>query len=557
MKRDTLLSRWNETSTSIDSALSVRFQWIVVGAILLGTLSVRLSTIDSPSIDRSPWKEIDYLMISKSYFENGYRFLYPEIDWPAQEPRYTAMELPVVPYVAALCYGIFGYSAFSARLLPAVAWLVTALYAFLLGRRECGRLPGLVACLAAAVLPLHHPFGRLLFSEPVVIALSIAAVFHFFRWHAVGLRRDLLITLATFTLAIALKLTPLYLLLPLGWITLRSRLPQRDDGSVSLPPAFSALISTARCMVPLTLAALILPIAWYAWAWHLANESIDVFGIFGGRFGGHDKFQTVEMLSNADWYSTMIDRLTWQVCGSRITLALAALGVVVSVVTRRNGLAFAYLAAIGCFFAIVAEGQIDAPYRQLTILPALCLLIAVGAATLATCGVLAITSFVPGFRGIPSWLVECGTAAALCVVLTVPVSNRQIVFGQDRWTASTPRKWELAMRLRELAPPNSTLITLGEYTVHKGGNDLSPELYFYSGFRGFSLQARDCAAADIDALIRNGATHFVAVDFPREPEVVPFLNSLKSRFPVLHESERDLVLKLSETSVGPLLTSNE
>lgn len=159
MKRETFRSRWNDTSSSIDSALSSRFQWIVVGAILLGTLSVRLSTIDSPSIDRSPWKEIDYLMISKSYFENGYRFLYPEIDWPAQEPRYTAMELPLVPYTAALSYGIFGYSAFSARLLPAIAWLITALYAFLLGRRECGRLPGLVACLSAAVLPLHHPFG--------------------------------------------------------------------------------------------------------------------------------------------------------------------------------------------------------------------------------------------------------------------------------------------------------------------------------------------------------------------------------------------------------------
>ena len=61
-----------------------------------------------------------------------------------------------------------------AGLLPLLAYLLQVLYVFRLARRELGPLVGLLAGLACAILPLYHEFARMLFSEPVMVAASVA-----------------------------------------------------------------------------------------------------------------------------------------------------------------------------------------------------------------------------------------------------------------------------------------------------------------------------------------------------------------------------------------------
>ena len=164
-----LYSAWKTTYLSLmeDRSLPASLQWTVLALILIGCLAVRLITIDVPPLDRTKWKEIDYIEISKNYVKNDFNFFKPEITWPAEPPRVTAMELPVVPFAAAILYKIFGYNVFTVRLIPLAFWLVLVVYVFLLARRELGPLVGLAAAMAAAIMPLYHEFRNILFSEPV------------------------------------------------------------------------------------------------------------------------------------------------------------------------------------------------------------------------------------------------------------------------------------------------------------------------------------------------------------------------------------------------------
>ena len=528
-----LLGTWKTRTRSLfaQDALPVRFQRVVLALILLGCCVVRVLTIDAPAIDRTDWKEIDHLMISGNYWTHGFHFLYPEIDWPAQPPRYTAMEFPLVPYLAALSYSVFGFHAFSARLVTLIAFVVASLYTFRLARRECGPVVGLVAALTAAALPLHHPFGKFLFSEPWVIACSVMCLFHYAEWADSRRKLDFVVALIAFSLSIALKLTPLYLLLPLTWIAVRR------DG-VTLP--------ALKRVGVFTLGALVLPVAWYAWAYHLSVTYVDVFGVFGGRFGGHDKFQTLSMLSDPTWYRVMAGRLTWDILGGRPLLWLAFFGMFVSVLFRCAGLPLAYLAAIACFFGLVAEGQLDTPYRQLPVVPPISIMVALG--------LVGVAAIPPSIRA--WWLSRTeilptsqrrhvlAAVLALLTVLCVSATHYREIVPQDPAIPVGKEKWDLAKRVRQLAGPEAKIVTLGEYTIHKGGNDLSPVLYYFSGLQGWSLQKEDCRPEVVSKLIDRGATHFVGLRLSREPETRPFVEILKSQYPVLYETSDALLLEL-------------
>ncbi|MBD3321458.1 MAG: hypothetical protein GF350_10235, partial [Chitinivibrionales bacterium] len=348
-----LVEDWKLTflSLTFDYRISKRNQVIWLASILLICVVLRLMIIDAPALDRTMWKEIDYIEISKNYVKNNYNFLRPEISWPAEPPRVTAMELPAVPFIAGLLYPILGFNVFSVRIIPLISWMVLSVYVFFLVKREAGPAVALVASLASGLMPIGHQFGNILFSEPTVIAMSAMSLYHFAEWIDYKRKKDWLLAAVGFSLAVSLKLTPLYMLLPLYWVLFRKHGFQfRKYGSSFL----------------LFFVCMSLPVAWYAYAYYLTQNSIDVFGIFGG----HDKMQTLTMLSDISWYHNMAYQVGNDILGGKVGTACFVIGVSASLLLKRGFLFIVYLSAIGCFFAIVAEGQIDAPYRQLTIVPA-------------------------------------------------------------------------------------------------------------------------------------------------------------------------------------------
>jgi hypothetical protein len=526
--RETLI-RFEKDLTAVVryQGISDRKAGFLLIVILAFTAAIRLATLNSPPIDRTDWKEIDHIMISGNFHRNGYNFFKPEISWPAEEPRITAMELPVAPYLAALFYAVFGENVFSVRLTTFLAFLLLIVYVYKLVKREAGVILALLSAFFAAVFPLFSSFGNLLFSEPLVLFFSVFAIYQLAQW--IGLRKKgaLALFILSFSLAVALNPPVLYMLIPVFWIFFRRyKFEVREYWNLVWPLALSMVI----------------PVLWFVHAYYLAKNHIDVFGVFGGLFGGHDKFQTIAMLSDPEWYLTMYWRVKMILLGeSGLILMLA--GIVTAMYFKIGRLFIAYLVAVLSFFVIVAEGQIDVPYRQLSVIPAASFLIALGA--------VAFSVFIYGialnlFRTNKKRNALVAAVSICLLFLAVFPVRKPYLLPQTNNTAPRHKtNWLLAQEIKKIATDSSAIIMMGEYTIHKGGNDFSPVTYYYSGLRGWSLQDGQWTETVIDELKAKGADLLGAVEYNREPELEKFLETLSEKYEVLYSNPRYGLLLLN------------
>jgi len=495
-----LINNWQQTYRDIESKpLSNRLQNLLLVMVILVVLSVRLVTINTPSIKWTAWKEIDYLYISHNYWKQGFDFLHPEVGWPAEPPRVTEMEIPLVPFTAALFYKMFGFNAYTVRAVTFLAFLLMMIYTFKLAKREIGTFAGIVASFVAGVLPLHHPFGKFLFTEPSMIAMSVVTLYYFAEWVDHERRKDWFLAFLALTLTIALKLEGLYLFLPIAWVAFRK---------------YGWEIKRYKNLMILIALALVLPIIWYRYAYYLENTGAHLFGIFKG----HDKSQTLSMLSNIRWYRTMAGRIINGILGGYYGTALLVVGLIVAAWLRKSGLFFAYLAAVVIYFALVAEGNIDAPYRQLPIIPSISVFVAFGAQALVALGISIFRNIRRSYVNNKNY--HSTVWACLVLILIIPLLNYRIIFAQDNpWHWD---RWGWAREIDKYADNQSELIVVGEYSKHVGGYDLSPVLYYYSNLQGWSLTPVDWNMAKIDSLRKKGATLFVVVPPYSDPTAVNY-----------------------------------
>ncbi len=493
--------------------IPTKVQILILALILIITLLIRISNIDTPTVERTHWKEIDYINVSQNYWIDGYHFLVPSVTWPATPPRYTGMELPIVPFGASILYGMIGFNSVSVRLIPLISFIILGGYTFLLVKRELGPFLGLLTALAVSFMPLYHPFGKYLFSEPTLLLLSAMVIYHFAEWTDEKRWRDWGISLITLTLAVSLKPTAAYLLVPLSWIVFRKyRFQFREYTSLAL----------------LFVASLLLPFAWYLHSSSLETAGIAQFSIFSG----HNKFQSFEMLTSIDWYRIMYQRIHFDILGGKIGLSLFILGLLFALRMRIAGLFFAYLTAIGVFFMVVAEGQIDAPYRQLTILVPAAVFMVLGAVGIVAALYELIYSFAHNEVSVKSASIFIFLGCVIILIM-IPIRRRNSIFrSRESNQAIHPDRWNFAQQILLHTTEESLLIVSGEYTVHVGGNDISPVLFYYTGLKGWNLAERDWTLEEVGRYIELGATHLAFVPTYGSPSFPPL---------VPEEREKDLL----------------
>lgn len=508
-------------------------QYLILFVLVLVILAIRISTIAIPSLEWTSWKEIDYLYISQGYVANGFNFFLPESGWPAEPPRTTEMEFPLVPYLAAITYKAFGFNVYTARLLTLVAFLLIMVFVFRLVERETDAMTALLASFVAGVLPLYHPFGKDLFSEPMMIAMSVASIYYFAEFIEFGRRKDWILSLVSISLTFALKLESLYLFLPFSFILFRKHGLALHE---YLKPGLLLILS------------LLLPVVWYTYAYYLEVTGAHLFGIFSG----HNKLQTYTMLSQFRWYRLMAGRVFSGIFGGLYGTILFAVGLIVSAATKRGGIFYAYLVSVIVYFCLVAEGNIDAPYRQLCLIPAGSFFVAVGIKYLLQ-------------RSSEMWkrittvdFSNVGTAITLVVglllVLPIGLGRLSEIFADDAPRFS--QRWEIAKVIREHSHTAAKIIVVGEYTKHVGGYDLSPVLYYYSGRQGWTLTPEQWDLARIAELHARGAELLIIFNsYGTDPVMnqtevssAPFAERLKSVYPVLYEGHESIVFDLSRSA---------
>ncbi len=77
---------------------------------------------------------------SRNYFENDFHFSRPQIDWAGEQSGFVGTAFPLLPFLAALLYTVFGVYEWIGHTLTILFFAVSLPFMFALVRRASGEL---------------------------------------------------------------------------------------------------------------------------------------------------------------------------------------------------------------------------------------------------------------------------------------------------------------------------------------------------------------------------------------------------------------------------------
>jgi 4-amino-4-deoxy-L-arabinose transferase-like glycosyltransferase len=315
--------------------------------ILLIALVVRLYHIDFPVGGFQAWRQADTAAMARNFYENGFNFLYPQIDWGGNTPGYVETEFPAYSFLVALLYSIFGQSDVWGRLLSVLFALATIYFLFRLVTIISGEKVALWTASIYAILPLNVFYTRAFMPESAMLMCSVLGVYYFVQWLDTGKKRYWLGSLVFISLAALLKIPTLYLGLPLFFLAW-----QRYRLGILRNPRLWAF-----CMLVLGFVAL-----WYYHAHHIYIQSGLSFGIW---FFGEDKWGIGSPLLTFKFYNDVFFK---SIAERHLTYAgfiPFVIGLFLPRTSERERLFDWWLVALLVFFAVVTVGNQVHEYYQL------------------------------------------------------------------------------------------------------------------------------------------------------------------------------------------------
>lgn len=232
--------------------------WWVAGLTLVG-VAIRLIMITQPFVDHWDWRESDVAMIARNFYLHGFHILHPQIDWIGGAPGYVGTEFPLVSFIAAVFYKIFGLHEWIGRSVSVAFFAISVPFLFGLVARLWNDRAALLATGVYLLTPLSVLTGRAFMPDMPSLSCSIAALYLFMCW----LERDRSVWLfaascAAINLAILIKLPAIIIGLPMLYMVW-----ERYRKQMLAQPRLWAL--AALSLVP--------SLAWYAYAKHVAEHN--------------------------------------------------------------------------------------------------------------------------------------------------------------------------------------------------------------------------------------------------------------------------------------------
>ncbi|MBE9140846.1 glycosyltransferase family 39 protein [Nodosilinea sp. LEGE 07088] len=192
-----------------------------MAALLTLALALRTYHLRSPIIGVHAWRQSDTAAMARNFSENGFQFLYPQIDWGGSSPGFAETEFPLYPYAVALIYRLLGVAEAYGRLLSIFCALIGIYFLYRLVALVLDRPIALWSAGCYAILPLNVFYSRTFQPESMVLAASIIGLYGFVHWQRQQQDRSLLLSAVFVTLACLIKVLPIiYVGLPLLFLAI-------------------------------------------------------------------------------------------------------------------------------------------------------------------------------------------------------------------------------------------------------------------------------------------------------------------------------------------------
>ena len=305
------------------SFLAHRAGYLLV-PIVFAAVVVRLIQIDQPFIDPWSWRQSDVAAIARNFFENGFHFTRPQIDWAGNEAGYVGTEFPILPFVAALMYKVLGVHEWIGRIQGVVFFAAALPFFFLLARRVFGAVVAGWATFFYAFAPLSIVASRAFMPDMPSLSLALIGMYFFLNWVDRNDRRSLIVSALLISLSLLIKLPTAVIGASLLYLAAAAVSDRRGSSRDSVGGPFDQ--TQVRRRPPLQdllmrwelwLFALITLVPSAIWYWHAHRiaENFYPYHFFGG--GGF-------RIMDAAWYW----KIAQQTALSSLTLGLCVLAIV-------------------------------------------------------------------------------------------------------------------------------------------------------------------------------------------------------------------------------------
>lgn len=457
-----------------------RGKWLLF-FLVVAALVVRLIGIDQPFIDPWSWRQSDVAAIARNFYEGGFHFTRPQIDWAGNQPGYVGTEFPVLPFLAALVYKSAGVQEWIGRIQGVLFFIAALPFFFGLVRRIFGEVAAAWATFFYAFAPLSIVASRAFMPDVPSLSLAIIGAWFFLRWVEEDRMRWLIWSAVLMSLALLIKLPTAIIGAPLLYL------------SVAAPNAFGAegkeigghgppLQRLLRGELWLFAAVALLPSA--IWYWHAHRIATEFYPY---HFFGAGGFR----IMNIAWYWGIVRQTAF----SSLTLTLfvlALLGAMVAPRGKHSRFFHWWLAAMLLFVFVAGYGNRHQWY-QLPLVPIAAALAGAACAWLAT-----------------SVRIGRPLLALGAVLLTVSFAVSSYFCVQPLYRPAAASLRNLGLELNEATTANALIIA---------ATDGDPTVFYYAHRKGWHFlgdgvydgNPLDSAQiiANLEKLRSRGATHLV------------------------------------------------
>src|SRR5882724_9050692 len=178
----------------------------IVIAIWILAVAARLVLINQPYVDHWSWRQSDVAAIAQNFYERGFHFGYPQIDWAGDATGYVGTEFPILPFLAAICYKFAGIHEWIGRSQAVIFFAVSLPFFFLLVRDIFGSAAAVWATFLYSFAPLSVFAGRSFMPDVPSLSLALIGLYFFLRWIDSEKSTSLFAAAMVISLALLIKL---------------------------------------------------------------------------------------------------------------------------------------------------------------------------------------------------------------------------------------------------------------------------------------------------------------------------------------------------------------
>ena len=448
----------------------------VLIALWLLAIAVRLVLINQPFVDYWSWRQSDVAAIARNFFEHGFRFGYPQIDWAGGSAGYVGTEFPILPFFAAICYKFAGIHEWLGRSQSVIFFAISFPFFFLLVRETFGSTAAIWATFFYAFAPLNIFAGRSFMPDVPSLGLGIIGLYFFLRWLRDQTTTPFCLSAIAISFSILVKATSIVVVAPLLYLIVAAVYDRR----------VRELVDAHRAPLQLTAFAVIILLPSAAWYWH-AHQIAE-------RFYPHHFFGAGGVrLESFSWYwdiaqETATSSLT------PILVVMALIGLFVAPRGRFGSLFDWWLAAMVLFVVAVGYGNRH-PWYQLPLVPI--------AAAFAGAACAFLGSKISSPR----------TVATLSILLAGSFALLAFLYVRPLYESSAAQHRDAGLELNKITASDALVVAVDNgnpaifyYAKRKGWHFLEQH-----GVYGGNPKNSRQAINDLERLHREGATHLVLV----------------------------------------------